>query len=61
MNELEAIHKQVFGVPPVVIGLHWHDIQDRIIQAIESGRPYNEEEELSAVDLAAYKRGELVF
>jgi hypothetical protein len=61
MNELETIHEQVFGVAPVVIGLHWDELQDRIIAAIESGTPYNEEAELSIVDLAAYKRGELVF
>jgi len=61
MSELDALHKTIFGVEPVVIGLHWHDVQERIIQAIESGVPYNEQNELSASDLAAYLLGNLVF
>jgi len=61
MNELEKLHREIFSIDPVVIGLHWSDIEDRLIQAIESGIPYNEERELSQGELAAYKEGKLSF
>lgn len=55
------LHKRVFGVEPVVIGLHWEDVQDRIIEAIESGEPYDEEKELTPEQLKQYEAGELIF
>lgn len=61
MNELEQIHKDVFGVAPVVIGLHWDDIQQRLIDAIESGIPYNEERELTTEELVEFRAGRLSF
>lgn len=60
MTPSEA-HVERFGVEPVVIGLHWIDVQQRIIEAIERGEPYNEEAELSPDELEQYKAGELVF
>jgi hypothetical protein len=61
MNDLMEIHKDVFGVEPIIIGLHWNDIDDRLIEAIESGIPYNEEKELTTAELVDYRAGRLIF
>lgn len=61
MNELEKMHKEVFGVDPVIIGLHWDDIEKRLIDAIEAGIPYNEEKELTTQELVDYRAGNLIF
>jgi hypothetical protein len=61
MNELEKIHEEVFGIPPVIIGLHWDDVEDRLIAAINSDTPYNEEKELTPVELAEFRAERAVF
>jgi hypothetical protein len=61
MNEIYDLHKEVFGVAPIVIGLHWQDATERILAAIDADKPYNEENELTPEDLASYRNGELVF
>lgn len=57
----EELHKQELGVEPVIIGLHWDDVQERIMDAIEQGVPYNEENELAPQELEDFESGELVF
>jgi hypothetical protein len=55
-------HEQEFGVEPIIIGLFWDDpdkIQKNIIDAIEKGKPYNEEEMLDDDDLEAFEEGNL--
>ena len=57
----EEIHEEELGVEPVVIGLHWDDVQERILDAIEQGVPYNEEKELTPSQLKDFESGDLVF
>lgn len=54
-------HIKKFGVEPIVIGLHWEDSWERIVDSLDGDTPYNEEKELSEEELAAFKRGELLF
>jgi hypothetical protein len=61
MNELIKLHKEVFDVEPVIIGLHWDDLDDRLFDAIENNTPYDETKELSAAELKAFNKSELVF
>jgi DNA repair photolyase len=61
MNELEKIHKDIFGIAPVIIGLHWDEIEQRLIDAIESGIPYNEEKELTTEELIEFRAGKISF
>jgi len=61
MNDLIKMHKEIFGIDPVIIGLHWHDIEDRLIEAMETGVAYNEERELTTAELVDYRAGKLAF
>jgi DNA repair photolyase len=61
MNDLIKMHKEIFGIDPVIIGLHWHDIEDRLIEAMETGIAYNEERELTTQELVDYRAGKLAF
>ena len=61
MNDLIKMHKEIFGIDPVIIGLHWHDIEDRLIEAMETGVAYNEERELTTQELVDYRAGKLAF
>jgi DNA repair photolyase len=61
MNDLIKLHKEIFGIEPVIIGLHWHDIEQRLIDAMESGIAYNEERELTTAELVDYRAGNLSF
>lgn len=54
-------HKEVFGVDPVVIGLNWNDVHERISDAIMNGTPYDETKELTPQELAAFEAGDLIF
>jgi len=55
------IHKKAFGVKPVVIGLHWQDSNERIIDAVLNNTPYDETKELTPQELAAFEAGDLIF
>jgi DNA repair photolyase len=61
MNDLIKMHEEIFGIAPVIIGLHWHDIEDRLIEAMETGVAYNEERELTTAELVDYRAGKLDF
>ena len=57
-------HKKEFGVEPVIIGMFWDNpdkVSNEIIEAIEKGKPYNEEDLLSKEELEAFNRGDLLF
>ena len=57
-------HMEKFGVEPVIIGLRWQEpdlIESMVHQAIDNGKPYNEEKELSTDELELFKKGELFF
>lgn len=64
MEDLVIEHKEKFGVEPVIIGLQWDDreeLLDKIEEAIESGKPYSEYDELTDEEKKAYDAGELEF
>lgn len=57
-------HEEEFGVEPFIIGVHWRnegDLIDAIELSIESGRPYDEYENLSEKDKKLYDSGQLKF
>ena len=50
---LVRMHLEKFGVEPFITGINWNQpdlIEQSIIKAIESGRPYVEEDLLPGVD-----------
>ena len=61
MNELAKIHKQVFGVDPVIIGLNWDNAEDLIVEAIQNNVPYDETKMLSPEELKMFNDGKLFF
>lgn len=61
MNELIRLHKEIFNVDPVIIGLHWADVDDRLFNSIENNTPYDETKELTQAELQAFNKGDLVF
>jgi hypothetical protein len=57
-------HIKVFGVEPVVIGLFWKEpgaVKTGILEAIKTGKPYNERLMLSVEERAAFDAGEIMF
>jgi len=67
MNELQKAkqaHMDKFGKEPRIIGMWWSD-PDRLIEniekAVETGKEYDEYEQLSKEDQIAYDAGELDF
>jgi hypothetical protein len=48
MRDVKKLHKEKFGVEPVITGVNFHlgtdRIIDRILKSIEDGIPYIEEE-----------------
>ncbi len=64
MDDLIKEHKEKFGVEPSIIGMFWHDQQEvaeRIIEAIESDKPYDEYKLLTAEQQKEYDAGNLKF
>jgi DNA repair photolyase len=61
MNELFEVHKQIFGVEPVVIGLNWDSVEELIVKAIEDNLPYDETKLLTPEELKMFNAGNLVF
>lgn len=61
MMNVYEMHAKVFGVEPIVIGLYWSDVNERIAKAIETGKPYNEREMADPELLKAYDAGDIVF
>ena len=64
MESLVIEHKEKFGVEPVLIGIQWEDQEelfDKIEEAIENGKPFNEYDELTDEEKEAYDAGDLLF
>jgi DNA repair photolyase len=60
MNVYE-LHQDVFGVSPIIIGINWEDLPDRILSAIEDGVPYDETREIERDLLAGLNDGQVYF
>lgn len=61
--DLYEEHKKQFGYYPIrigLLGLNESDVLNDISIALDSNKPYNEENLLSKEDLKAYKGGELI-
>ncbi len=64
IDPLTKAHIQKFGVEPIVIGVNWNNpgfIVRGILKALETGIPYDENDQLSKDELEAFNNGDLVF
>lgn|GEM_PF-3806262 len=55
------LHKEEFGIEPVIIGAERDDIIGAIVESIEDGVPYDEYKQLTPEAREAFDKGELVF
>lgn len=60
MNIIE-LHIEEFGVEPFFIGAAWLDVDDKILEAIKNGVPYDERQQLPRDLLAQFDAGEILF
>jgi len=59
MDEISELHKEIFGVYPVVLGLHTN-AYNRILDALDGDEPYDESKELPKEDIDRLKEGQLL-
>ncbi len=60
LQKYRRLHREKFGVDPVVIGLFWEApglFLKHLREAVESGHAYNELELLSDAELEDYRQG----
>ena len=64
MDDLIKEHLEKFGVVPIIIGKLWNDpdeLAQRVVDAIEEGKPYDEYAELTEEEKDDFANGDLVF
>lgn len=64
MENLIKEHLKAFNKEPYIIGMFWDNptkLEENIINAIETNKPYNEYDLLREEDKKAFDNGDLVF
>lgn len=60
-NDLVKQHKELFGKEPIIIGIYFTDVWERVAASIARNEEYNELQELTRQQKDEYEKGNLLF